>query len=362
MKRSGWHGAGVMIVILGFLCAGCGAAGSGAAPKGKSSSKRPHWVDEPSLEYPKSTYLTGVGYAGNREDAENKALAKISMQFKIKVDSQSKVWEKYVQRQAEGKESVDHVVDIEDLTKISTDTVLEGASIVETWFDSVEAYHYALAILDRKKMAASLAGKINSLDSEAETLVRDAGAARSEREKLRLYKRAIMKLLERDLYNTQLRIADPGGRTIKPKLSLEELKGLVDEILNNRFLIGVEVGGDARNEVRSALIGGLTKQGFIVGGEGAAAGRPVNVLVKGRVTIAEADRRDPQFEHVRWAASFDLVDVTNNDNIFGNVSEDGREGHVSRAEAERRATAKMCKVLTAKIAGEISAYIFGIEE
>ena len=57
---------------------------------------KPGWVDGRSAEYPLTQYLTGIGQADTRSNAEDQAYAAVARIFKAKVAAQAKDWESYL--------------------------------------------------------------------------------------------------------------------------------------------------------------------------------------------------------------------------------------------------------------------------
>ncbi len=83
----------------------------------------PDWVKSSSSQYPESKYLTGVGYAKSRQQAEQRAYAAVARIFQADVHSQIEEWEEYLQLSSD---QVRRKVWIEQVTQVSTEKVLEN--------------------------------------------------------------------------------------------------------------------------------------------------------------------------------------------------------------------------------------------
>ena len=119
---------GRTLVILGsILLFGCAGGPS-----------KPAWIDGVSPDYPSGQYLTGVGQGDNRAVADDRAYAALARVFKAEVSAQSKDWESYVVVEQRGTSHDERRLALDQLTRVSTDKVLENAKIVDRWYDANE--------------------------------------------------------------------------------------------------------------------------------------------------------------------------------------------------------------------------------
>ena len=106
---------------------------SGCAWLGGQS--KPDWIDGVSAAYPSSQYLLGVGQAESRAAAEDQAYAAVARIFKAEVSAQAKDWESYLVIEQRGHSSEERRLTLDNLTRVSTDKVLENVRIVDRWVD-----------------------------------------------------------------------------------------------------------------------------------------------------------------------------------------------------------------------------------
>ncbi len=234
-------------------------------PVRTKKGKRPAWVDGESSEYPASFYMTGVGYAPDRQTAENKARAEISKIFYSEIDASNRAYEEYLQTTYKGKSKTRESINIEDITKISTQKVLSGVSIAQVYQQSrPEKLFYALAILDREQTKRILRQKIAQLDQDIQKLLADSQIEKDKLIQIKYLNTCIEKHIIRQAYNTELRIVTRSGEGIPPSISFTEIKKQLTDILLRDFLIALSVKGTRSSDIREALVEALNKKGFSV--------------------------------------------------------------------------------------------------
>src|SRR4026207_918371 len=139
MSRGRISAYGRMVAVLGtVLLVG-----------GPSGHRKRAWIDGVSPDYPSAQYLTGVGQADNRAAAEDRAYAALARIFKAEVSAQSKDWESYLVVEQRGTSHDERRLALDQLTRVSTDKVLENATIVDRWYDAKKNLHYALGGMHR---------------------------------------------------------------------------------------------------------------------------------------------------------------------------------------------------------------------
>lgn len=349
-------------VLFGSVVRWFGSAAVALALVGCSwfgSKTRPGWVDGASADYPPGQYLIGVGQADNRNGAIDQAYAAVARIFKAEVAAQAKDWESYLLVENRGGTSAERRLTLDTVTKVSTDKVLENVKIMDTWYDTRNGLHYALAAMHRPQAEASLMERIRELDRAIEVDVAEARQTTDKLTKVRNLRRAARNLVLREAYNADLRIVRPSGQGQVAAYRVNELRNELEQFLSTNLVLAVAVTGDHAEPVRRALEEGLIREGLHVtinssGGEGG----PPELLVRGVARVWPVEVRDPQFKYVRWCSDFEVVETATS-RVIGAVSRGGREGHLT----EREATAKALRVIqqefSSDLAKAIAAHIFG---
>lgn len=352
----------IMMVVM-TLAALSGCAWFGGQPK-------PDWIDGVSAAYPSGQYLVGVGQAESRAVAEDRAYAAVARIFKAEVSAQAKDWESYLVIEQRGQSSAERRLTLDNLTRVSTDKVLENVQIVDRWVDVPKGLHYALAGMHRHQAETSFMERIVELDRSIGGDVQEFQRASDKLARVRALRRAARNLVLRETYNADLRVIRPSGQGTAAAYRVSELAQELEQFLAVNLTLAVAVTGDQAEPAQRALIEGLLKEGLQVtsrlwGGDrsigGDSSGPFPELLVRGVVRVWSIDVRDPQFKFVRWCSDFEVVDLTNQ-RVVGALSKGGKEGHLS----DREATAKVVRVMqqefSTDVAKAIAAHVYGESE
>ncbi len=331
-------------------------------------AKTPDWVNGQSARFPQGLYLVGVGQSDSQEGAESDALAALAKIFHAQISQQTADWQKYIQVESRGKSQVEQKQSIESLTKVSTNKVLEGAEIVERAQEG--SVHYALAVIDRLQSATTLTERVASLDQKINASLDLARSAPDKLSRIKNYKLAIKMFLLRDAYNTDLQIVNVKGGGVPTLVSPTKIVQEFESWLAQNFLIDVKVGGAQGAVVQKAIIASLLKEGFPIKGGPAAGGEfddlesgggkttGPDLLVRGEVILSPVNLPGQEFKYVRWCVDIEVQETKGN-RIVGVVTRSGREGHLSRSEAEARATRALQSDILADVGATLAEYFTG---
>lgn len=328
---------------------------------------KPAWIDGVSPDYPSSQYLTGVGQGDNRAAADDRAYAALARIFKAEVSAQSKDWESYLVVEQRGTSRDERKLTLDHLTRVSTDKVLENATIVDRWYDAKKNLHYALGGMHRAQAETAFMERLTDLDRTIQSDVDEAHQTSDRLAKVRALRRAARSLVLRETYNADLRVIRASGQGTAAAYRVQDLTRELEEYLSSHLVLAVSVTGDHVEPVQRALTEGLIKEGLRVATVApgtempAAASLSPELLIRGMVRVWPIDVRDPQFMYVRWCSDFEVVDLAGQQ-IVGAISKGGKEGHLS----EREATAKVIRVMQQDLSGDvakaIAAHIYGESE
>lgn len=319
---------------------------------------KPAWIDGVSPDYPSSQYLTGVGQGDNRAAADDRAYAALARVFKAEVSAQSKDWESYLVVEQRGTSRDERKLTLDHLTRVSTDKVLENATIVDRWYDAKNNLHYALGGMHRAQAETAFMERLTDLDRTIQSDVDEAHQTSDRLAKVRALRRAARNLVLRETYNADLRVIRASGQGTAAAYRVQDLTRELEEYLSSHLVLAVSVTGDHVEPVQRALTEGLIREGLRVatvapGTEMPAAASPSpELLIRGMVRVWPIDVRDPQFMYVRWCSDFEVVDLAGQQ-IVGAISKGGKEGHLS----EREATAKVIRVMQQDLSGDVAKAI-----
>jgi hypothetical protein len=345
-------GQGISIVLCLWWMVSASTACTWLTGKGK-----PGWVDGRSVEYPSAQYLSGVGQADTRSNAEDQAYAAVARIFKAEVAAQAKDWESYLVVENRGVSNAERRLTIDSVTKVSTDKVLENVRIADVWYDSDNRFHYALGVMNRSQAETALMEKVSALDRAIAADVAESRQATDKLAKVRALRRAGRNLVLREAYNTDLRVIRLSGRGIPSGYQLNELSGELEQFLATNLVLAVQVSGDHAEPVGRALAEGLIREGFHVTTKTDEAGVP-ELIVRGTVRLFPIEARDPHFKYVRWCSDFEIVEPGTR-RVVGAMARGGREGHLTEREATAKTLRVMQQELSSDVATAIAAHIFG---
>ena len=347
-----WRLAMALVCLwpMGLSSVGCAWFGGKA---------KPAWVDGTTSEYPPAQYLTGVGQAADRNTASDQAYAAVARIFKAEVAAQAKDWESYLLIEHRGSSNTERRLTLDNVTKVSTDKVLENVRIMETWYEANKNLHYALAVMNRVQAEAALIERMATLDLAVKADVTESRQTTDKLTKIRDLRRAARNLVLREAYNADLRVIRPSGQGMASAYRVDELSTELEQFLATNLLLGVQVSGDHAEPIQRALAEGLIREGLRVttettGGEGVSP----ELLVRGIVEFFPIEVRDPLFKYVRWCSDFDVVE-TATQRVVGAVTRGGKEGHLTEREATARTLRVVQKEFSWDLAKAIAAHIYG---
>jgi hypothetical protein len=287
--------------------------------------------------------------------------------FKAEVSAQAKDWESYLVIEQRGQSSAERRLTLDNLTRVSTDKVLENVKIVDRWVDVPKGLHYALAGMHRSQAETSFMERITELDRSISDDVGEAHNPSDKLSKVRALRRAARNLVLREAYNADLRVVRPSGQGTAAVYRVSELTQELEQFLATNLVLAVMVTGDQIEPVQRALTEGLLKEGLQVtsrpwGGDrsmaGDSGGPSPELLVRGLVRVWPIDVHDPQFKFVRWCSDFEVVDLTSQ-RVVGALSKGGKEGHLSDREATAKVVRVMQQAFSADVARAIAAHVYG---
>lgn len=331
------------------------------------SRSQPAWVEGTSADYSPQQYLLGMGQADSQPGAVERAYGAVAKVFKAQVNVQSRDWESFLLLENRGKSSTERRLTLDQLTRVTTDKVLENVRILDTWHNRRAGIHYALAGMNRAQAEAAMLERIAELDTMIETEIQEARRTQDKLARVKNLRRAMKNLLLREAYNTDLRIIRTSGRGVDPAYRVADLTTELEQFLASSLVTGVEVTGEQAEPIRRAVIEGLIREGLPVTARtvsdagvpgGQDASKAPELLAKGTVRLWEADVPDRQFRYVRWCSDFVIVEVATQ-RVVGAVSRSGREGHLTVEEAMAKAVRVMQQEVTSDLAKTVAGYVYG---
>ena len=318
-----------VVACLSILHLTGGTAFAAKTKAEKSSQKMPEWVSQPSAVFPSADYISSVGSATSRDNAEMKALQGLAAVFGQAVKSSSAASQRMTQAKAEGKVATANVSAFSQdiLRTVDVDSLI-GVETKEFWFDGNETW-YAIAVLDREKASGIYSDLIRKNASAISALI---ASAKSNGESLEAYAALDFAediTLENEGHLKKLSVIKPDaaaflkdGFPSPNKLHTQKLE------LSKRIPICVIVDGEDGSRLASAFgeaISSLGFRGTFDSGE--------RYVLSAQVNFERSDATDGKTTRCRYDAEGFLLDMESGQKLCP-FKISGREGHVEYSEAK----------------------------
>jgi hypothetical protein len=250
------HLFGVRAAVFGLLVA-CAMASSLSAGR-----RPPDWVKGGKVDkYPAHVYVTGVGVGSDLDAARTNARAEVSKVFQARIRQTSQD----ILSEVSAAGSVQGRRESEMSTSVSTDGLLEGVRIAETWYDKKSKKHYALAVLNKAKARAGFSEQIADKEAESRSHLAQGQKAAEPLEKARHYARARAAWRDRDALITRRRVVDPANADFLANPASAEIDAALNEALHSIQFVVEAVSEDPAAGVsrgRFDAPGGVFLPGF----------------------------------------------------------------------------------------------------
>ncbi len=328
-----------------FLSAACIFAGGNK--KNKNKEKQPEWINNPTSVYAESTYITGVGSAKKRSDAENDAIAAVGKYIKQTIQAEEKTTQAY---SSSGSGSESYLSDIKTQTTIKD---LAGVSIKENYTAS-DGTDYALAVLNRNESGSFYRGKVEENNNAISQLLSEASKKEGSIESCSNAMKAYSLALENDYYLSLLAIIKPVYKK-SAEISSTPSNVVAQKVsdLLSKINILISVDGDTNGRIAGALANSLAKLGIKTFG-GTSGGENIRYTLFANVSYEPVTVNASNYFFCRYNISVEMIDKTTGKNVLP-WSKNARVGKLSAQEAESAAVKALETVINNEFANAVSA-------
>ena len=334
---------GIVLIILSILVISC------AAHAKKKKSKQPAWLENPKAVYSEQMYLTAIGEGDSRREAENMAAGNLSKIFESKVKTDETVVQRYMELTKGDEFTYEDQTDVTKRVNIQSEQTLFNIQFAESYTNEMGRV-FVLAYLNRMKTAEIYEEKINKNTESVTYFTKLCDEADDPMMKYAAMSAASAVGLSNEVLLEQLGIIFP---TSKEMLEIEynynDLMKKTAEVAK-QISFKIDIKNDTENKISILVEELLTDLGFVLSDE--------NLLnVEGEVSFEETElQREGEF--VRYELKLKIID---SDNItIVTLSEKGREGHVSKSEAQARAVRTIEKKIKKTFKKKLIAYFDGL--
>ena len=332
----------ILPILIVLACA--------ATVRANPKNPKPDWVDGSSMEYPRETYLTGVGSADDRATAEDRARGEISKIFRsqITVNSASEASESTVQRTGQ-KDETSFSQSVADSVENVSKKVLVGVEVPEVWQDDASRVYYALAVLDKSKAVSGITDKITDFDAQVKQWNAQMVQATDKLPKVKAGMKLLALFKARKRLESDLRVLD--GKGMPDPVDEAAVKAAASKALSE-LDVAIDVSDKSR-EVETGVVKALNSFGLQ-----ATAGAPqgaVDILVSGEVQTNPAESTDTRWTFARSYVTVSLKDGrTNKVFMQFDAAEKGSAGDYDTA--AHRSLANLSKKVAQQIRDGITEY------
>ncbi|MBI4374920.1 MAG: LPP20 family lipoprotein [Elusimicrobia bacterium] len=308
---------------------------------------RPDWVDSASLEYPRESYLTGVGIADDRPTAQDRARGEISKIFLTQVSVDTALTESE-NNSSQGRSFTQSV---SQSVQTTSRKALEGVELVAHWQDAKTQQHYALAALDRRKAAAVLRDKIADFDRQATRWNGELDKSSEKLQKVRAALKLLALLKARADLNGDLRVVESEGKGLASPIDEPAARPKAAKALA-ALEIAVDLSGAKSEEVETGLISGLSSLGLQARSPG--SGR-ADIIIEGKLETRPASSNDARWRWARSSVTLTLKEGASG-KTFLRFDQSDRQASADYEEAARRTHKALGRKVAQRVGEAVTQY------
>jgi len=332
-------------MLLAVALAGSACVTTGPTARGR----RPSWMDNPHAKYPLRYYITAMGEGDTLDDAQSVAVGNLAKVFRSDVSVDETLRERYVELMGK-RNSYQEQTQFDRNVRVRSGLSLVNVQYADSYTDQTGRV-YVLAFINRARTAEIYATRLIQNNTRTHYFVGQSAGA-SPAVAYAALSAATAVSADSQVLLEQLDVISPATKkATRMTYEHDALSARLAEAAGNvRF--HVRVDGDRDGKVAAALEALMTDLGFVVSGEA-----PV-LRVQGKVTFADTDLKRDGLSFVRFEVKLDVVDEANC--TVASVAGRGREGHVSKPEAQARCVRSIVSLVDSKLRPKLLAYFDGL--
>lgn len=251
-----------------------------------TSIERPAWIMGETPEYTQERYLLGRGVANELDVAKDRARAEVAKTFSVRVVERSEDVTHFQNRSAVAAQAGPQLEQgVSRELNTTTDQLLRGVTIAQTWQDPGTNTFHALAVLPRLTASRDLRQEVRKLDAAIASQVERARDSSELLQRVAHASRAAGLHAERDGLEHLLTIIDVAGRGVDSPYSTGQLESDLQQLLQ-RINLHVENAADEPGQnARSLLSAAAHAVGF-----SQDLTRPADYVITGGLELDEPKR------------------------------------------------------------------------
>jgi hypothetical protein len=339
----------MILACAALLAAGCGSAPKRSGSVATTGGPRPQWADGDSAEFPRASYITGLGSADDENAAAERARGEVARVFSADVSVTSTASETESNSSANGKEAHSFSNDVAQKVRTASQKVLEGVDIVARWKDPTGRY-YALAALPKGQGLLAVEEKSAEIDKEAAEY--KASLASSTEPFARAKSAARLLALSKAQAGLAADSRVLGGGPLQGVFDGASVRADAASALAALDVV-VAVSGEGADAVQTAVVSGLNAAGLSA--KSGAAGDKADLTAAASVSVQEQEAGDRRWKRSRASAAVSLADGRTG-KTFSTFDVTSREDATEAGEARRRSLASLSKLTAEKVTAAINDF------
>ena len=333
-----------VILLAVLIASGCITAPVDVVKSGL----RPMWMDNPHAKYPLKYYLTAVGEADSLKDAQSIAVGNLAKIFRSDIKVEEHLQERYFELMGD-KNSYQEKSQFDRDVRVSSDMSLVNVQYADSYRDTVGRI-YSLAFINRHQTSKIYVSRLAENDERTVSFVEKSKTEVPAVEYAAL-SAAVAISSDSQILLEQLDVISSVAKK-ETSMSYEHdqlLQQLADAAGRVHFM--VRVSGDQSKKICGALESLVTDMGFVID-------KKAPLGINGVVTFEDTDLKRGDLTFVRYEAKIDVLDISGQTVV--SVSKRGREGHVSKAEAEARCLRTIATLIDSNLKTRLQKYFDGL--
>jgi len=328
--------------------------GGGSTNQNSSSTQitqggtQPRWVNDPYAVYARDRYIAAVGSAGNRDEAQRKALSALVAIFGQSVRSDFSAVTMYTEAINRGIVTVSENNRVRDevSTAVAMDTLI-GAEIGNVW-DNGRGTVYAAAYMEKEKTISIYSDLIILNNRNIELLTAMSDTEKNTLDGYARYKLAALISTINSNYSNLILLV--GGSVALLNVRNANYFNIEASNIIKNITVAVNVNNDVSNRIQDAFASVLTAEGLRTRGN-----NPLYTL-EVRTDMSEVTYPNNSYIYCRFTVSANLVENATGAVLFPFNFTD-REGHTTYANAQARAVTLIERTIAAKYPDALREYL-----
>ena len=304
----------LLVLLLVLFASGCG----------KSTS--PPMMNDKSPDFQETRFLAAEGIGNTKTDARRQALAELSSIFESRVQSQTTSFAS----SSLGPDNMElFEKTIKSQIRVISSVRLEGAKIGKVWQDEATGNFHALAILNRMDAGKNWSRDLERLDNRlrAEAIALETIIGKLPR--MAALNSVMSLALERHAIESRMMVINYPA----PELELDLAKMTSElALIQSKLRFYIDITGEHGTIAGKFLSRTLTQNGILI----TLNMDEADAWVMGQGEVTPMSLANPKIVFVRATGDVEVFE-TNSHDLFVQINENLRKGHIDRDEAKHKA-------------------------